>query len=60
MQAKQRRASWRRRGQLAIEWIFLATLLGIGVIGGLGAVRNALLAELQDIASAVIAFRFFP
>jgi pilus assembly protein Flp/PilA len=50
----------RRRGEIAIEWILLATILGIGVIGGLGTARNAIIVELKDIADAVSALDFFP
>lgn len=39
----------RRRGVLTFEWILLISLLVIGVIGGLSAVRNSLLNELNDL-----------
>jgi hypothetical protein len=42
-----------RRGVLTLEWILLVTVLVIGVIGGLGAVRNATINELQDLAEAI-------
>ena len=42
-----------RRGMLTMEWILLITVLVIGVIGGLGAVRNALVSELDDLAGAI-------
>jgi|TARA_B100000809_G_C14929537_1_gene456414 hypothetical protein len=41
-----------------MEWILLFTLLVIGVIGGLGAVRFAILSELQDIAQAISNLNF--
>lgn len=43
----------RRRGVLTLEWILLITVVVIGVIGGLGAVRNATLGELTDLAEAI-------
>lgn len=48
----------RRRGVATMEWILLFTLLVIGVIGGLGAVRFAILSELQDIAQAISNLNF--
>lgn len=42
-----------RRGVLTLEWILIVTVLVIGIIGGLGAVRNATVAELQDLAEAI-------
>ncbi|NMC21054.1 MAG: hypothetical protein GYA33_11625 [Thermogutta sp.] len=48
---KSRRHS--RRGMLSFEWVLLISLLVIGIIGGLAAVRNALLSELNDLAQAV-------
>lgn len=60
MQRQARLGSRRRKGQITIEWILLATVLAIGIIGGLGVVRNAIVSEMKDIADAVVAFRFFP
>jgi hypothetical protein len=45
--------SRRRRGVLSLEWILLVTVLVIGIIGGLGAVRNATVGELTDLAEAI-------
>lgn len=42
-----------RKGILTFEWILLISLLVIGVIGGLSSVRNALLGELDDLASCI-------
>jgi len=42
-----------RRGMLTLEWILLITVVVIGIIGGLGAVRNALLGELHDLAECI-------
>ena len=43
----------RRRAMLTFEWILLISLLVIGIIGGLSAVRNALLGELTDLADCI-------
>jgi Flp pilus assembly pilin Flp len=40
---------------IAVEWIFLATILILGVIAGMVAVRQAVIAELHDIANALLA-----
>jgi Flp pilus assembly pilin Flp len=47
------RSMARRRGVLTLEWILLVTVIVIGIIGGLGIVRNATLSELQDLANAI-------
>lgn len=44
-----------RRGALTLEWILLVTVLVIGIIGGMAAVRNATNSELLDLASAISA-----
>ena len=41
------------RGSIFVEYLLLLTLIGIGVIAGLAAVRSALLSELQDLADAI-------
>ena len=51
--SKSRQQSRRRRGVLTLEWILLVTVIVIGIIGGLGAVRNATLGELTDLAEAI-------
>lgn len=43
----------RRRGILTFEWILLISLLVIGIIGGLSAVRNSLLSELNDLDECI-------
>jgi hypothetical protein len=43
---------------LTFEWILVVTLVVIGLIGGLAAVRNAVLDELYDLSSAVEAMNF--
>jgi Flp pilus assembly pilin Flp len=50
---KSHRATRRRRGALTLEWILLVTVIVIGIIGGLGAVRNATVGELRDLAEAI-------
>jgi hypothetical protein len=45
--------SRRRRGVLTMEWVLLITVVVIGIIGGLGAVRNATVGELTDLAEAI-------
>ncbi|MCA9101891.1 MAG: hypothetical protein R3C10_27085 [Pirellulales bacterium] len=43
-----------QRGVLTFEWILLITLLTIGIVGGLSAVRDAMIDELGDVAEAVV------
>jgi hypothetical protein len=38
---------------LTFEWILLISLLVIGIIGGLAAVRNALICELNDLTGCI-------
>lgn len=40
-------------GSVFVEYLLLATLVGIGVIAGLGTVRSALINELMDLANAI-------
>ena len=40
-------------GVLTFEWILLITILVIGVIAGLAAVRDALNCELADVARSI-------
>jgi hypothetical protein len=42
-----------RRGVLTLEWIMLITILGIGILGALGAVRNALIKEFCQLTQCV-------
>ena len=45
---------WRQvSGAIFVEYLLLLTLVGIGVIAGLAAVRVALLNELADLANAI-------
>ncbi len=41
-------------GVLTFEWVLLLTVLVIGIVGGLSAVRDALITELGDVAEAMI------
>lgn len=41
------------RGSVFVEYLLLVTLIGIGVIAGLAAVRTALLNELADLVNAI-------
>lgn len=46
---------WREdEGVLTFEWILLITVLVIGIVGGLSAVRDAVITELGDVVEAVI------
>lgn len=47
-----------RRGMVSLEWILIITVMVIGVIGGLGAIRVAVNGELEDLAEAVEAINF--
>ncbi len=39
---------------IATEWVFVATILVIGAITGLVAVRQAVISELEEFANAVL------
>jgi hypothetical protein len=43
------------QGVLTFEWILLLTVLVIGIVGGLSAVRDAVISELGDVAKAMTA-----
>jgi Flp pilus assembly pilin Flp len=46
---------WREdEGVLTFEWILLITVLVIGIVGGLSAVRDAMITELGDVVEAMI------
>ena len=49
-----------RRGVLALEWILIITVLVIGVIGGLGLVRNAVILEMNDLSQSIIDLQVDP
>src|ERR1700692_2486731 len=40
---------------IATEWVFVATILVLGIITGLVAVRQAVISELTEFATAVMA-----
>ncbi|NMC19436.1 MAG: hypothetical protein GYA33_03350 [Thermogutta sp.] len=42
------------RGVLTFEWILLLTLLVIGIVGGVSAVRDAVISELGDVTAAAV------
>ncbi len=60
MKTKRTNRSARRRAMVTFEWILLISLLVIGLIGGLSAVRNAILCELQDLANCIAALQCTP
>ncbi len=41
-------------GILTFEWILLVTVLVIGIVGALSAVRDAVITELGDVAAAAV------
>lgn len=43
----------RHRGVVTLEYLVLLTVVGIGSIVGLALVRNALVTELNDVATAI-------
>jgi hypothetical protein len=46
---------WREdEGVLTFEWIMLLTLLVIGVIGGVAAIRDAIILECQGVVGAIV------
>ena len=51
--SNSRSGARQRRGVLTLEWVLLITVVIIGIIGGLGAVRGAILGELKDLAQAI-------
>jgi hypothetical protein len=42
-----------RRGMLTLEWVFLITLLSIGLVSGLSSVRNSLLDKMADLCTCI-------
>jgi len=43
------------RGAVFVEYLLLLTIIGIGVICGLATLKGAIIAELNDLASAIMA-----
>ena len=54
----KRRKTNRRRGLVSLEWILIVTVLVIGIVGGLGAIRVAVNNELQDLSEAIEAINY--
>ena len=48
------------RGAVFVEYLLLLTLVGIGVICGLATLKDALISELNDLATAIGAITFPP
>lgn len=49
------RSTWNEdQGVLTFEWILLITVIVIGIVGGLSAVRDGVIDELGDVAEAVL------
>ena len=42
-------------GFITFEWILFVTLMTIGIVGGVAAVRDAVVDELGDVAQAMLA-----
>lgn len=42
------------QGTLTFEWILVITLIVVGIVGGLSAVRDAVVDELGDVAEATM------
>ena len=42
-------------GVLSFEWVLLVTLLVIGVVSGISGARDAIIAEMGDVAQAMVA-----
>lgn len=45
--------SHRRRGALTLEWILLCTVIIIGTVGGVAAVRNNLILEYGEMIETI-------
>lgn len=58
--APRKNSRAKRRGVLTLEWVLLITVIVIGIIGGLGAVRNATTNELIDLAEAIESLNVTP
>jgi hypothetical protein len=49
----QTRRAARRRGALTLEWILLATIIVLGTVGGVAAVRNSLVLEYVEMIDTI-------
>lgn len=50
----------RRRGALTLEWVLLCTILIIGTVGGVAAVRNALILEYREMIESICSMSIGP
>jgi pilus assembly protein Flp/PilA len=53
LRSEQRKPAGRRRGSVIVEYILLLTLVGLGSIVGLAAVRDALVNKLVTVAEGI-------
>lgn len=44
----------KKKGVITFEWILLFSLLLIGIIGGVAAIRDALIIETTEVADAIL------
>ena len=44
-------------GSLTLEWIFLFSILVLGIVGGVASIRNALILEAGEDAGAAVSVR---
>lgn len=45
--------SQKKHGSISFEWIVITTLLVIGLISALGALRNSIVEKLDDLTTSV-------
>lgn len=50
-----KKTNQRRSGAVTVEYILLLTIVGLGALVGLAQVRNSLIDELTDLATAIMA-----
>jgi len=43
----------KKRGMLTLEWILLVTILVIGLVAGIAAVRGALVSEFAELIQSI-------
>jgi hypothetical protein len=49
----KRNRNYRRRGILTLEWILLCTVIVIGTVAGIAAVRNSLILEYREMIDTI-------
>ena len=49
----KKRKSNRRRAAITLEWIIIVTVIIIGTVGAVAAVRNALIVEYGEILDTI-------